>query len=65
MNGMKILERLVTVAIIIVTAVIAYEIFAAARQFLREGTGSMSVYTLITLVVSLALGAKLLSMLKS
>jgi hypothetical protein len=65
MDGISILKKLISAALVVVAVVIAYEIFTAARQFLQHGSTSVSVYTLVALLVSLALGAKLLHVLRS
>jgi hypothetical protein len=65
MDGAGILKKLISAALVVITVVIAYEIFVAARQFLQQGSTSVSAYTLITLLVFLAVGTKLLQVLKS
>jgi hypothetical protein len=65
MDGISILKKLISAALVVVTVVIAYEIFIAAKQFLQHGSTSVSAYTLIALLVCLALGAKLLHVLRS
>ncbi len=61
----SILKKLISAALVVITVMIAYEIFVAARQFLQQGSTSVSAYTLITLLVFLAIGAKLLQVLRS
>jgi len=65
MHGINILKKLISAALVVIALLIAYEIFVAARQFLQEGSTSVSVYTLVTLLALLAIGAKLLHVLRS
>ncbi|MBI5251358.1 MAG: hypothetical protein HY912_17860 [Desulfomonile tiedjei] len=65
MDGVNILKKLISAALVVISVVIAYEIFVATRQFLQQGSTSVSVYTLITLLAFLAIGAKLLHVLRS
>jgi hypothetical protein len=65
MQGINILKKLISAALVVIAVLLAYEIFIAARQFLQEGSTSVSAYTLITLLAFLAIGAKLLHVLRS
>jgi len=65
MDGISILKKLISAALVVIAVMIAYEIFVAARQFLQQGSTSVSAYTLISLLVFLAIGAKLLQVLRS
>jgi hypothetical protein len=65
MQGINVLKKLISAALVVVAVLLAYEIFIAARQFLQEGSTSVSAYTLITLLAFLAIGAKLLHVLRS
>jgi len=65
MHGIDVLKKLISAGLVVIAILIAYEIFTAARQFLHEGSTSVSAYTLIMLLAFLAIGAKLLHVLRS
>jgi hypothetical protein len=65
LNLLEIAKKLLSAALVVLSSVIAYLIFCAARDFLQKGSTSISVYTLILLLVCLGLGAKLFHLLRS
>ncbi len=63
-DWIRILKRLAGAALIIVSALIAYEIFATAKEFLETWSTTISSYTLAALLVSLVFTIKLIRILR-
>lgn len=63
-DWIRILKRLAGAALIIVSALIVYEIFATAKEFLETWSTTISSYTLAALLVSLVFTIKLIRILR-
>jgi hypothetical protein len=63
-DWIRISKKLAGAALIVVSAVIAYVIFAAVKEFFETWSTSISTYTLVALLVALVCAIKLIQILR-